>query len=222
MSVHCSASSVLRFFVFFLNCWYRKLVFLFFFLTIFLFSPQVVNVLRSQLNQLDEIKRERETLEGEIKGVTFDMQLTFLTALAQSGAINEEQLSTSQLDQLYGEYNQRVQASLRRQEELLGQVQVSSGGGCQRSARTPRQRGDLFVHSEKLFHRASHCTALPPADLPPGVQQPEAVQQRGQPEGGGAEEAGVGPRQLRGDQQQPARRHQGSARRACRSWTVNG
>lgn len=94
----------------------------------------MVNVLRSQLNQLDEIKRERETLEGEIKGVTFDMQLTFLTALAQSGAINEEALSVSQLDQLYGSYNQRVQASLRRQEELLGQVQVSSRRG-QRSAR---------------------------------------------------------------------------------------
>lgn len=85
---------------------------------------QVVNVLRSQLNQLDEIKKERETMEGEIKAVTFDMTVTFLAALAQSGAINEEQLSVAQLDQLYGSYNQRVQASLRSQEELLGQVQV--------------------------------------------------------------------------------------------------
>ncbi len=85
---------------------------------------QVVNVLRSQLAQLDEVKKERETLEGEIKAVTFDMSTTFLTALAQDGAINEEQLSVSQLDQLYGAYNQRVQASLRTQEELLGQVQV--------------------------------------------------------------------------------------------------
>lgn len=88
-------------------------------------SPlQVVNVLRSQLAQLDEMKKERETLEGEIKSVTFDMSTAFLTALAQDGAINEEQLSLSQLDQLYGSYNQRVQATLRTQEELLGQVQV--------------------------------------------------------------------------------------------------
>lgn len=87
----------------------------------------MVNVLRSQLNQLDEVKREREILEGEIKGVTFDMQLTFLTALAQSGAINEEQLSVSQLDQQYGVYNKRVQDNLGRQEELLGLVQVSGG-----------------------------------------------------------------------------------------------
>lgn len=87
-------------------------------------SLQVVNVLRSQLTQLDEMKRERETLEGEIKAVTFDMSTAFLTALAQDGAINEEQLSLTQLDKLYGAYNQRVQASLRTQEELLGQVQV--------------------------------------------------------------------------------------------------
>lgn len=83
-----------------------------------------MNVLRSQLVQLDEMKKERETLEGEIKAVTFDMSTTFLTALAQDGAINEEQLSLSQLDQLYGAYNQRVQATIRTQEELLGQVQV--------------------------------------------------------------------------------------------------
>lgn len=85
---------------------------------------QVVNVLRSQLAKLDEVKKERETLEGEIKSVTFDMSTTFLTALAQDGLVNEEQLSLSNLDQLYSAYNQRVQASLRTQEELLGQVQV--------------------------------------------------------------------------------------------------
>ncbi|XP_034747956.1 programmed cell death 6-interacting protein isoform X2 [Etheostoma cragini] len=88
-------------------------------------GSEVVNVLRSQLVQLDEMKKERETLEGEIKAVTFDMSTTFLTALAQDGAINEEQLSLTQLDQLYGAYNQRVQATLRTQEELLGQVQTS-------------------------------------------------------------------------------------------------
>lgn len=85
---------------------------------------QVVNMLRAQLTKLDEIKKERDTLEGEIKSVTFDMSVSFLTALAQDGAINEEQLSSAQLDQLYGAYNQRVQGSLRAQEELLGQVQV--------------------------------------------------------------------------------------------------
>lgn len=81
-------------------------------------------MLRSQITKLDDIKKERETLEGEIKAVTFDMSVRFLTALAQDGAINEEQLSSTQLEQLYSAYNQKVQASLRAQEELLGQVQV--------------------------------------------------------------------------------------------------
>uniref|UniRef100_A0A3Q3EV25 Programmed cell death 6-interacting protein n=1 Tax=Kryptolebias marmoratus TaxID=37003 RepID=A0A3Q3EV25_KRYMA len=88
-------------------------------------GSEVVNVLRSLLAQLDDLKKEREILEGEIKAVTFDMSTTFLKALAQDSAINEEQLSMSQLDQLYGSYNQKVQASLSMQEELLGRVQTS-------------------------------------------------------------------------------------------------
>ncbi|KAM3857910.1 programmed cell death 6-interacting protein isoform 2-T2 [Diretmus argenteus] len=88
-------------------------------------GSEVVNVLRSLLTQLDEVKKEREEMEAEIKAVTFDMNHSFLTALAQDGAINEEQLSLAQLDQSYGTYNQRVQASVHRQEELLGQVQTS-------------------------------------------------------------------------------------------------
>lgn len=99
---------------------------LLFIISIFLLYTQVVNVLRSQLAQLDEMKRERETLEEEIKAVTFDMSTVFLTSLAQDGAISEEQMSLSKLDQLYGAYNQRVQATLRTQEELLGQIQVNS------------------------------------------------------------------------------------------------
>uniref|UniRef100_A0A7N8WXX6 Programmed cell death 6-interacting protein n=1 Tax=Mastacembelus armatus TaxID=205130 RepID=A0A7N8WXX6_9TELE len=88
-------------------------------------GSEVVNVLRSQLAQLDAMKKERETLEGEIKAVTFDMSVVFLTALAQDGAINEEQLSVSQIDQLYGAYNQRVQASLSTQEALFLSPQSS-------------------------------------------------------------------------------------------------
>lgn len=81
-------------------------------------------MLRAQLAQLDEVKKEREVMEGEIKSVTFDMTTKFLTALAQDGAINEEALMSSELDTRYGSYTQRVQQNLRRQEELLSQIQV--------------------------------------------------------------------------------------------------
>ncbi|XP_062869611.1 programmed cell death 6-interacting protein [Trichomycterus rosablanca] len=88
-------------------------------------GSEVVNVLKAQLTQLDEIKRERELLEGEIKSVTFDMTSKFLTALAQDGAINEEGLSTAELDTHYGAQTQRVQQNLRAQEDLLAKVQTS-------------------------------------------------------------------------------------------------
>uniref|UniRef100_A0A673LSA6 Programmed cell death 6-interacting protein n=1 Tax=Sinocyclocheilus rhinocerous TaxID=307959 RepID=A0A673LSA6_9TELE len=88
-------------------------------------GSEVVNVLRAQLAQLDEVKREREILEGEVKSVTFDMTTKFLTALAQDGAINEEALTASELETRYGSHTQRVQQNLRRQEELLSQIQVS-------------------------------------------------------------------------------------------------
>lgn len=84
----------------------------------------MVNILKAQLVQLDEIKRDREVLEGEIKAVTFDMTTKFLTALAQDGAINEESLSAAELDTRYSAYTQRVQQNLRSQEEILAQVQV--------------------------------------------------------------------------------------------------
>ncbi|TSK31382.1 Programmed cell death 6-interacting protein [Bagarius yarrelli] len=88
-------------------------------------GSETVNVLKAQLAQLDEIKRDRDALEGEIKGVTFDMTTKFLTALAQDGAINEEALSTGELDNRYGAYTQRVQQNLRSQEDILALIQTS-------------------------------------------------------------------------------------------------
>lgn len=86
--------------------------------------PQVVGVLRSQLAQLDEVKKEREQLENDIKSAQFDMTSRFLTALAQDNAINEEALSVTELDNIYGGYTQKVQQSLKTQEDILGNVQV--------------------------------------------------------------------------------------------------
>ncbi|XP_012691536.1 programmed cell death 6-interacting protein isoform X2 [Clupea harengus] len=88
-------------------------------------GSEVVSVLRSQLAQLDEVKQEREVLEGEIKSVTFDLTASFLTALAQDGAINEEALSGGALHTHYGNHTERVQNSLRSQEDLLAKIQTS-------------------------------------------------------------------------------------------------
>ncbi|KAI1901727.1 hypothetical protein AGOR_G00037370 [Albula goreensis] len=88
-------------------------------------GSEVVGVLRAQLAQLEEVKKEREQLESDIKSVQFDMSTKFLTALAQDGAINEEALSVSELHNLYGDYTQKVQQSLKTQEDVLGNVQTS-------------------------------------------------------------------------------------------------
>uniref|UniRef100_A0A3B3SI78 Programmed cell death 6-interacting protein n=1 Tax=Paramormyrops kingsleyae TaxID=1676925 RepID=A0A3B3SI78_9TELE len=88
-------------------------------------GSEVVNVLRSQLAQLEQLKKEREQLESDIKSVQFDMASKFLTALAQDGAIDEEALSVSELNNMYGSYRQTVQQNLRAQEELLSNVQTS-------------------------------------------------------------------------------------------------
>ncbi|MBN3323882.1 PDC6I protein, partial [Atractosteus spatula] len=88
-------------------------------------GSEVVGVLRSQLSKLDEVKREREQLENDIKSVQFDMTSKFLTALAQDGALNEEAISVTELDNIYGGYTQKVQQSLKTQEEILGNIQTS-------------------------------------------------------------------------------------------------
>ncbi|KFQ00339.1 Programmed cell death 6-interacting protein, partial [Haliaeetus albicilla] len=84
---------------------------------------EVVNVLRTLLANLDEVKKEREQLENDLKSVNFDMTSKFLTALAQDGAINEEAISVAELDRIYGSYTQKVQESLKKQEELLKNIQ---------------------------------------------------------------------------------------------------
>ncbi|XP_028673371.1 programmed cell death 6-interacting protein isoform X1 [Erpetoichthys calabaricus] len=88
-------------------------------------GSEVVGVLRTLLSDLDELKCEREKLETDIKMVQFDMTNKFLTALAQDGALNEEAISVTQLDSIYGGYTQKVQQNLKSQEEILGKIQVS-------------------------------------------------------------------------------------------------
>lgn len=88
-------------------------------------GSEVVNVLKSLLTNLDEVKKEREGLENDLKSLNFDMTSRFLTALAQDGVINEEALSVTELDRIYGGLTTKVQESLKKQEGLLKNIQVS-------------------------------------------------------------------------------------------------
>ncbi|XP_067417010.1 programmed cell death 6-interacting protein isoform X2 [Emydura macquarii macquarii] len=86
-------------------------------------GSEVVNVLRSLLASLDEVKKEREQLENDLKSVNFDMTSKFLTALAQDGAINEEAISVTELDRIYGSLTHKMQETLKKQDELLKNIQ---------------------------------------------------------------------------------------------------
>ncbi|XP_073079659.1 programmed cell death 6-interacting protein isoform X3 [Manis javanica] len=88
-------------------------------------GSEVVNVLKSLLTNLDAVKKEREGLENDLKSVNFDMTSKFLTALAQDGVIDEEALSVTELDRIYGGLMTKVQESLKKQEELIKNIQVS-------------------------------------------------------------------------------------------------
>ena len=52
----------------------------------------------------------------------------FSAAVAQSGSVDEEQMSTAQLDATYGPLRELVSESVRQQESVLERVQVSTGG----------------------------------------------------------------------------------------------
>nr|XP_033786238.1 programmed cell death 6-interacting protein isoform X2 [Geotrypetes seraphini] len=88
-------------------------------------GSEVVGVLKSLLANLAEVMKEREQLENDLKSVNFDMTSKFLTALAQDGAINEEAISVTELDQIYGRHTHKIQENLKRQEELLNSIQTS-------------------------------------------------------------------------------------------------
>uniref|UniRef100_UPI00398F85CB programmed cell death 6-interacting protein isoform X2 n=1 Tax=Pristiophorus japonicus TaxID=55135 RepID=UPI00398F85CB len=88
-------------------------------------GSEVVMLLKTLLASLNEVKKERENFENDVKSVQFDMSSKFLTALAQDGAINEEAISVTELDRIYGSHTQRVQQNLKKQEELLANIQTA-------------------------------------------------------------------------------------------------
>ncbi|XP_061112238.1 programmed cell death 6-interacting protein-like [Conger conger] len=110
-------------------------------------GSEVVSDLRTQLDHLDEMKKERERIESGIRSAQFDMTATFLSALAQDGTISEEALSTRQLESTYGGYSQEVQKSLQTQQELLTNVQTlhQKFSGMKQTSTESMQREEVMM-----------------------------------------------------------------------------
>ena len=84
--------------------------------------------LRLLMNQVNDLKSEREVLEHELKNATTDMKHVFLGALSQDGAINEPAMSVEKLGQIYGPLQKRIRESIEFQASLIQQIQVHSIG----------------------------------------------------------------------------------------------
>ncbi|KAJ1520851.1 hypothetical protein ONE63_003939 [Megalurothrips usitatus] len=80
--------------------------------------------LKQLMEDVEAIKAERTVVESELKSATIDMKSTFLSALAQDGAINETAISMESLGRAFGPLQQQVKDSLQRQERLVAEVQT--------------------------------------------------------------------------------------------------
>lgn len=73
---------------------------------------------------METLKAERDTIESEFKSATNDIKVTFLSALAKDGAIDEPNISVENLGKCYGPLQKQVRDSIARQETLVARIQV--------------------------------------------------------------------------------------------------
>lgn len=95
------------------------------------------------MQAVEEIKKEREKLEKDLKDSSFDMSKpffmllsyrlhhclflsasTFLKAMADSGTLNDDQISITKLNEIYSPIREEISNSIRRQETVMNEVQV--------------------------------------------------------------------------------------------------
>ena len=85
-----------------------------------------VQELRTLMAEVEQIKKERETLEEQFKASSMDMASKFLQALSSEGFIDCEKISNVGLEETYGTYQKDVDESLQKQDSVMAKVQV----GC--------------------------------------------------------------------------------------------
>ena len=79
------------------------------------------------MTEVDIVKKERDTLEEQLKASSMDMASKFLQALAADGFIDVEKISDQGLEDSYGSFQMEVEESIVKQEVLLNKIQVNTG-----------------------------------------------------------------------------------------------
>uniref|UniRef100_A0A069DX83 Putative programmed cell death protein n=1 Tax=Panstrongylus megistus TaxID=65343 RepID=A0A069DX83_9HEMI len=105
-------------------------------------------LLRGLMDEVETLKAERDTIEGELKSATTDMKEKFLMSLADHGSINETAMSTEALGRSYGSLQQQVKESLSRQQTLLARIQEANNEMIQErsgSGGSSRQERDVAL-----------------------------------------------------------------------------
>ncbi|XP_043258918.1 programmed cell death 6-interacting protein [Colletes gigas] len=86
-------------------------------------ESNTVAQLRKLMDDVATLKAERDVIESEIKSATTDMKVTFLSALAKDGAIDEPNLSVESIGKTYGPLQKQIRDSVSRQEQLIAEIQ---------------------------------------------------------------------------------------------------
>ncbi|KAI1724665.1 BRO1-like domain-containing protein [Ditylenchus destructor] len=86
-------------------------------------NSTAVPKLMELMDQVQEIKVEREKLEKSMKEVRFDMCNDFQQSMSDNGIVNEEKLSSEKIEHLFGPLKKQVEESLKKQEMVLNDVQ---------------------------------------------------------------------------------------------------
>ncbi|VDN82687.1 unnamed protein product [Brugia pahangi] len=97
-------------------------------------NSEAVIKLRNLMDVIQEIKIEREKLEKEFTNVHCDMSSIFLKALADNQVINEEEISTTKIREIYGPLKAKVNETIKKQEECLAQVEIWNKKFCSEKA----------------------------------------------------------------------------------------
>ncbi|KAG8311500.1 Rhophilin, Rho GTPase binding protein [Homalodisca vitripennis] len=88
-------------------------------------SSSLANKLKTLMEEVNTMKRERNAIELELKSKTKDTQESFLSALHDK-TIQEQELSMEVLNKYYGHLQQKVKNNLSKQESLLAEIQKSN------------------------------------------------------------------------------------------------
>ena len=83
----------------------------------------VIQELKQLCEQAETIKAERDVIESELRNSNASLSQRFMSALAESGAINADDLTDEELINLYGDLTAQINESSDRQESLLANLQ---------------------------------------------------------------------------------------------------